>query len=391
MTYCTSTIQKWMSDELVKKMFRLERDMFVFVLTNTWSFGEDMRISTKTSGQCPPGTSGASACLFDHYMYLFAGHTEVGNVNTLHRLDLRTREWELVEPASGSGLPSPRDKCTCWVHQNKLYFFGGFCMPIYKYLKENGEFHADRSTAGHERGWNNQLLLFDLETKMWNNPRCKGQIPSSRAAHAAAKIGNQVYMFGGRHIAERLNDLHRLDLDTLTWTGPLVATGSMPPGRSWHTFTQVSDRQIFLYGGFDQKDNPLNDAWILDIVDLTWTKLDHYQKCKAHLWHTACRTRDGEVVVFGGCTNNILSPEEPTNHTNEMLTFLLNPLSLLRLSLHTVYKYKSRTRADWEFLPQSLSAWLKSKNEVMLLDEQEEEKEEVRDTGQLVGSTCIVA
>ncbi|XP_033734113.1 kelch domain-containing protein 2-like [Pecten maximus] len=361
--------------------------------TDIWLYNTDVGywMRKETSGQHPPGTSGASACLFEHYMYLFAGHTEEGNVNTLYRLDLRTLEWEQVEPVPGCDLPSPRDKCVCWTHHNKLYFFGGFCMPLCGYLRENGEFHTDTSlsTIG-DRGWNNQLLVFDLETRMWSNPRCKGRVPSSRAAHAAAKIGNQVYLFGGRHLAERMNDLHQLDLETLTWTGPLVTTGSVPPGRSWHTFTQVSEKQIFLYGGFDQKDNPLNDAWILDTVDLTWTKLDHYQKCNAHLWHTACRTMDGEVVVFGGCTNNILSPQEPTKHTNEVLTFLLNPVSLLRMSLHTVYKYKARTCSDWENLPQSLAAWLMTKKEMMMREEEKDE-EETRDTGQSVGSTCIVA
>ncbi|OWF48599.1 Kelch domain-containing protein 2 [Mizuhopecten yessoensis] len=294
-----------------------------------WLYNTDVGywLKKETTGQCPPGTSGASACLFDHFMYLFAGHTRDGNVNTLYKLDLHTLEWGSVEAALDSDLPSPRDKCVCWVHQNRLHFFGGFCVPLDNYLKENGEFHADIVGL---RGWNNQLLIFDLETKMWSNPHCKGQVPSSRAAHATAKAGNQVYLFGGRHIAERLNDLHCLNLDTLTWTGPLVVTGNVPPGRSWHTFTLVSERQIFLYGGFDQMNNSLNDAWILDIVVLKWTKLDHYIEYKPHLWHTACRTLEGQVVVFGGCTNNILSLEEPTEHSNELLIFSLNPLSLLR-------------------------------------------------------------
>ncbi|XP_060063675.1 kelch domain-containing protein 2-like [Ylistrum balloti] len=357
--------------------------------SDIWLYDTDVGywMKRETRGKCPPGTSGASACLVDYHMYVFAGHTEHGNVNTLHRLDLRTLEWEHVHTDSDS--PSPRDKCVCWVHHNKLYVFGGFSMPLSNYLNENGEFHADRSIVG-VRGWNNQLVVFDLETKTWHNPRCKGLVPSSRAAHAAAKAGAQVFLFGGRHIEERMNDLHCLDLETLTWTGPLVTPGNVPVGRSWHTFTLVSDRQMFLYGGFDQADNPLNDAWILDIVKLTWTKLDHYKNCNPHLWHTACRTREGEVVVFGGCTNNILSVEQPTEHSNEVITFLLNPLSLLRLCLHTVYKNKAKTHSDWEFLPQSLAAWLQTKNDLML-DMQKTVKEQTRDTGQSVGATCTVA
>ena len=47
----------------------------------------------------------------------------------------------------------------------------------------------------------------------------QGPIPSPRAAHAAVRFGKTVYMFGGRHGDTRMNDLHKLDLHTLTWSG----------------------------------------------------------------------------------------------------------------------------------------------------------------------------
>lgn len=54
----------------------------------------------------------------------------------------------------------------------------------------------------------------------------------------------------------------------------------------------------------------LGDAWILDVASLNWTQLTHFPTNKPRLWHTACVTHNQEVLVFGGCGNNILANEE---------------------------------------------------------------------------------
>jgi len=47
----------------------------------------------------------------------------------------------------------------------------------------------------------------------------QGDVPLPRAASAVATIDSDVFLFGGRHRTTRMNDLHCLDLLTLTWTG----------------------------------------------------------------------------------------------------------------------------------------------------------------------------
>ena len=42
-------------------------------------------------------------------------------------------------------------------------------------------------------------------------------MPVARAAHAAVATGDCAYIFGGRHMNKRLNDLHCLHLPTHTW------------------------------------------------------------------------------------------------------------------------------------------------------------------------------
>lgn len=47
----------------------------------------------------------------------------------------------------------------------------------------------------------------------------QGEMPSARAAHAAAVMKGKVYIFGGRHGMHRMNDMHCLDMETMEWSG----------------------------------------------------------------------------------------------------------------------------------------------------------------------------
>ena len=42
--------------------------------------------------------------------------------------------------------------------------------------------------------------------------------PSPRAAHTTFVCGDAVFLFGGRLVDERLNDLHVLDMRSMQWT-----------------------------------------------------------------------------------------------------------------------------------------------------------------------------
>lgn len=69
------------------------------------------------------------------------------------------------------------------------------------------------------RGWNNQLLMYDPATNEWSWPETRGRPPSPRAAHAGDISGDNVYIYGGRHLSTRLNDLHWLNMKNMTWDG----------------------------------------------------------------------------------------------------------------------------------------------------------------------------
>ena len=59
----------------------------------------------------------------------------------------------------------------------------------------------------------------DLLLSRWEWPKCVGQAPSPRAAHSVALVGGVAYVFGGRHLDNRLNDLYSLNMTTFRLGG----------------------------------------------------------------------------------------------------------------------------------------------------------------------------
>uniref|UniRef100_A0AC11CC62 Kelch domain containing 2 n=1 Tax=Ovis aries TaxID=9940 RepID=A0AC11CC62_SHEEP len=308
-----------------------------------------------TEGDVPPSMSGSCAVCVDRVLYLFGGHHSRGNTNKFYMLDSRSTDrvlhWERIDC---QGVPpSSKDKLGVWVYKNKLIFFGG-----YGYLPEDkvlGTFEFDETSfwnSSHPRGWNDHVHILDTETFIWSQPITTGKPPSPRAAHACAAVGNKGFVFGGRYRDARMNDLHYLNLDTWEWN-ELIPQGICPVGRSWHSLTPVSSDHLFLFGGFTTDKQPLSDAWTYCISKNEWIQFNHPHTEKPRLWHTACASDEGEVIVFGGCANNLLVHHRAA-HSNEILIFSVQPKSLVRLSLEAVICFKEMLANSWNCLPKHL-------------------------------------
>ncbi|XP_078591177.1 kelch domain-containing protein 2-like [Branchiostoma floridae x Branchiostoma japonicum] len=316
-----------------------------------WIYDTETQTWTKemTSGQYPPAMSGSCSALLGGFMYIFGGHYDMANSNKLFRLNLRTLEWQGVE---GKGIPpSQRDKLGCWVYERKLIYFGGYGFRPQSPLR--GQFEPDEAVGLGLRGWNNHLCVFDTVAEEWYQPETTGEVPVPRAAHACARIDNRGYLFGGRYLETRMNDLHCINLDTWEWSGRITVPGGLPLGRSWHSLTPISTNQLFLYGGFTTQCQPLSDGWVLDTNTHEWMNLDYLATDKPRLWHTGCSTLEGEVFVFGGCSTNLLQPM-PTVHCNDILVFSVMPRSLQRICLDTIVHHKDVLAPLCSMLPREL-------------------------------------
>lgn len=315
-------------------------------------------VRRETSGAIPPGISGAAAVFLpsEKAVYVMCGFMFNGHANEVYRLDTSDWTWSHIDVGDNAQKPSPRDKLSAWEWENRIYIFGGYGLSFYPYMHDVGSYFGDVSVFGQTKGWNNQLMIFDTTSRSWSNPQTTGASPSPRAAHGSARVGRDVFIFGGRHDDQRLNDLYRLNLSTLNWS-QIFVEGNVPVGRSWHTFTPISDRHVCLFGGYTTSQQPLGDVWFLDTVSLQWRQCDrscHKSPPTPHLWHTAVRTSDDDVVVFGGCSNDILS-NVAADHSNDLLVIRISPKTLLMLSLDAVHLYADSLRGQWDDLPHCLS------------------------------------
>ncbi|XP_078262187.1 kelch domain-containing protein 1 isoform X3 [Rhinoraja longicauda] len=212
-------------------------------------------------GDLPRPMSGSCAACLNGVMYIFGGYDDLGYSNELYCVNLQVKNdvftWKKICNYKGNP-PTPRDKLSCWVHKDKLIYFGGYgCKKI---SELNDSFDVNEASWEEEMfwGWNYDIHVFDPSMNIWYQPTIKGISPRPRAAHACATLGNKGYLFGGRILETRINDLHCLDLDTWTWSGEISVKGVRPQGRSWHTLTPVTDDQLFLFGGLSAESQPLN-------------------------------------------------------------------------------------------------------------------------------------
>jgi len=359
-------------------------------LTRSWTV-------QRTTGDIPTKCSGSAACVLDDTMYVVAGfHRVPVNIRTLRRqmkaeqvelddsteeesdagdddeeeeaqltmsveiscslwaLDLLTWNWTRLQPEGEAPLRC--DKTACWSYEDRVYLFGGFGPPpphISQLGMQGNLYHfvEDPSTivpyGGYIRGWSNQLVVYNRITNRWEWPLTSGPPPSPRAAHSATRAGTNAYIFGGRHMETRLNDLHCLDLETMQWSLVMADTGnglvdSVPRGRSWQSVTMVetgkAEAGLLLYGGFDNTLAALGDCWRIDLASQppTWIRCPHLEK-GPRLWHAAASPEPSQVMVVGGLTNNILAPQYvEKQHAEKVLHLTVAPPTLLRLTLEFI-------------------------------------------------------
>ncbi|XP_038612075.1 kelch domain-containing protein 1 isoform X3 [Tachyglossus aculeatus] len=307
-------------------------------------------------GDLPTSMSGSCGACINGNLYIFGGYDDKGYCNRLYFVNLRATDgtyvWQKISNFKGHP-PTPRDKLSCWVYKDRLIYFGGYGCRKHSELHDCFDVH-DASWEGQIFwGWHNDVHVFDTNTQTWIQPELiRGVPPQPRAAHTCAVLGNRGYMFGGRVLQTRMNDLHCLNLDTWTWSGRIHISGEKPKHRSWHTLTPIADDQLFLFGGLSAENIPLSDGWIHNVTVNGWRQLTRLPKTKPRLWHTACLGKESEVLVFGGSKDDLLYMD--TGHCNDLIIFQTQPYSLLRLCLDCIGKNAIILGNQISFLPSNL-------------------------------------
>lgn len=190
----------------------------------------------------------------------------------------------------------------------------------------------------------------------WIAPSVSGRRPKARYEHAAAVLQDKLYIFGGNHNGRYLNDIHVLDLKSLTWSkveakmapdsseallspcaghslvrwgnkllavaghtkdpsdtvtvecfdtetstwSVLKSYGKAPIARGGQTVTLVGSNLV-MFGGEDSKRSLLNDLNILDLETMTWDAIEAVGTPPSpRSDHTAAVHADKYLLIFGG-------------------------------------------------------------------------------------------
>ncbi|KAF3454512.1 hypothetical protein FNV43_RR04960 [Rhamnella rubrinervis] len=210
------------------------------------------------SGQPPKARYEHGAAVVQDKMYIYGGNHNGRYLNDLHVLDLRSWSWSRIEVKAGpesTDSSSPLTVAPCAGHSlipwdNKLL-----------------------SIAGHTKDPSEtiQVKAFDLQTCSWSTLKTYGKPPVSRGGQSVTLVGTSLVIFGGQDAKRSLlNDLHILDLETMTWD-EIDAVGVPPSPRSDHAAAVHAERYLLIFGGGSHA-TCFNDLHVLDLQAMEWSR-----------------------------------------------------------------------------------------------------------------------
>lgn len=147
--------------------------------------------------------------------------------------------------------------------------------------------------------------------------------PTPRGRMAMAASDDALWLFGGRWREDgsasgaytMYDELWRYDVAAGTWS--MADSGGGPSGRADTAMVYDAEgNQLVLFGGNSSTSglnfNALNDTWIFDIDDGTWSEVSTLESPRPRLYHgQAWDPGRRWMVIYGGGDNDAFNPAVP--------------------------------------------------------------------------------
>ena len=177
----------------------------------------------------------------------------------------------------------------------------------------------------------NEVFIYDPAAGTWDQVEVEGSIPCGRGYHVSwiDDIHNIMFIHGGQgDRRDSLGDLYALDLDQWLWKKLYII--EQPSGRAYHAACKLHDK-VFMYGGCSAPENlMLDDLWGFQYNDIDWSASGTEvpgpswtrQKTKGtspgpRKGHTLCSFQD-TLILFGGVTTQKYSADLFILNVNEL-------------------------------------------------------------------------
>lgn len=153
--------------------------------------------------------------------YIFGGTDIEGSfLNEVWQFNLTSYQWKKMNPTPDplKGIPDPRDGPVSGVLENNIFIFSGQGLP-------------------------NDLWQLNVKSMSWHLLIPQNQIDSPPARYYAGELvrfGSDFYLFGGRSLSRRYNDLWRLRQTTLKLLSTEITPNSITAGQPFNLSWQVN-------------------------------------------------------------------------------------------------------------------------------------------------------
>jgi hypothetical protein len=134
---------------------------------------------------------------------------------------------------------------------------------------------------------------------VWETLPTGGAAPSRRSGHTLTRLGGLAYVMGGFTGTEILNDMHCLDLGSLTWSSVRLTGLPLTPLVGHSVEHAPGGALLVIMGGATGEDTLSTLTWCIDTRDGTAMPLASKNQPPARFWHRSALV-DGRLFVFGG-------------------------------------------------------------------------------------------
>ncbi|KAM7463850.1 hypothetical protein LguiA_031971 [Lonicera macranthoides] len=317
----------------------------------------DQWVVLPVSGPQPSARYKHAATLIDEKLYVVGGSRHGRYLSDIQVFDLRNLAWSTIklnlEPNTDNINSSQEVFSAISGHnmikwENKLLLFAGHsksisdsvtvrfidleshqCGVIETFGKVPVQaFGLDGWLGSHKQS---RLLLAasrdsGLPSAAQTRPTISAPDMVARGGQSVSLVGSRLIMFGGEDMHRRLlNDVHILNLETMTWDVAEI-TQTPPAPRFDHTATVHSERYLLIFGGCSHSIF-FNDLHVLDLETMQWSQPQIQGDLVTPRAGHASITIDENWYMVGGGDNKSGCPE----------TLVLN-MSKLVLSVLTTVK-----------------------------------------------------
>ncbi|XP_042519949.1 acyl-CoA-binding domain-containing protein 5 [Macadamia integrifolia] len=231
--------------------------------SNRWpsDMAYDQWIALPISGSRPAARYKHSAIVANERLYIAGGSRNGRHLSDIQVFDLRTLVWTALKLHMDPNLDNLEDSRS----QAILPATSGHSLVKWE--------NKLLVVAGHSKESSDYVTVWsiDLETHQCSIVKTSGKVPRSRGGQSVSLSGFRLIMFGGEDTSRKLlNDIHILDLETMTWDY-VEAMKTPPAPRFDHTAALHAERYLLIFGGCSHS-TCFNDLHVLDLQTLEWSQ-----------------------------------------------------------------------------------------------------------------------